>query len=545
MKKIISFLILISLFNQLLAQNVGIGTSEPLNKLHINGTLLVNTPAATTNLTPTISQVKTMVNSSTVTFPSTDSTGRIFDPGGPAGNYSANQLAYAFIDNNYAGCIGIEITAESMQLATGDSLFISEAPGYITLLAVGNGYTTTGKWVFNSPLGSLQIIFKSNSDANVGSGFSLLFRRLFDNSNSLPNVSGYAGKALYFDTKSGAFRSGSISNQAKGTYSTAMGEFTTASGNSSTAIGGYSSASGDFSTALGLNSYATGFSSIAMGDVATAGGNYSSALGYATSASGNYSSAMGYKSNAGGIKSTAFGDSTRATGDNATASGYRTLASADYSTAMGVNTTASGLRSTAMGNNASTNGQANSLAIGGTGTATICTAPNQFMTRFDNYTFWISAVNYAYLLPSSNGWAYTSDRTRKERFEELNGQTVLNKISGIPYYSWNFKDSATRQYRHYGIMAQDFYNAFGKDSYGSIGNDSTVSPLDMLGVAYSAIKELEKRTSLLQKQQEEKVNENNQLKANNLALQQRLDMLEKKINALAFKKEEAALVKKD
>ena len=49
-------------------------------------------------------------------------------------------------------------------------------------------------------------------------------------------------------------------------------------------------------------------------------------------------------------------------------------------------------------------------------------------------------------------------------------------------------------------MAQDFYNAFGKDDYGVIGNDTTVSPLDLLGVAYSAIKELEKRTSDLQQQ---------------------------------------------
>jgi len=49
-------------------------------------------------------------------------------------------------------------------------------------------------------------------------------------------------------------------------------------------------------------------------------------------------------------------------------------------------------------------------------------------------------------------------------------------------------------------MAQDFYSAFGKDDYGAIGNDTTVSPLDLLGVAYSAIKALEKRTETLQAQ---------------------------------------------
>ena len=122
------------------------------------------------------------------------------------------------------------------------------------------------------------------------------------------------------------------------------------------------------------------------------------------------------------------------------------------------------------------------------------------MMRFNNYTFWVSASNYAYLIPASNGWAYTSDKNKKERFLEVNGEGVLKKISFIPFYSWNFKASDTKQYRHYGIMAQDFYSAFGKDDYGAIGNDTTVSPLDLLGVAYSAIKALEKRTETLQAQ---------------------------------------------
>jgi hypothetical protein len=289
-----------------------------------------------------------------------------------------------------------------------------------------------------------------------------------------------------------------------------MGDFTTASGYASTALGSFTTASGDYSTASGQTAYATGDRSTAMGNSTTAGGYASIALGSFTTASG------------------------------------------DYSTATGINSAASGLRSTAMGNNASTNGQANSFAIGGTGAATICTGPNQFMTRFDNYTFWISASNYAYLLPSSNGWAYTSDRNKKERFEELDGESVLKKISGISFSSWNFKARDTRQYRHYGITAQDFYNAFGKDSYGNIGNDSTVSPLDLLGVAYSAIKALEKRsTGLLQ--------DNKQLKEENTLLQKKLDeikegftlvnselnkklaLLESMVNELAVLKEKKAV----
>lgn len=523
MKMIICLLLIATSLGTTLvsAQNIGIGTTEPLNKLHINGNLLVNTPTTSTSTAPTAGQTKTMVNASTIIFTSSDSTGRIYDPGGPSGNYNANLLAN--VDISTSSNIGIEITVESMQLGAGDSLIISEFSGATRLLAVGNGYNTTGKLVFNTGIGTLYIIFKSNADASVGSGFSLIFRRLYDNSPSLPDVSGYTGKALLFDTKSGAFRSGIISNLPMGYNSTAMGVVTTASGYSSIATGFFTTASNDYSTAMGNN----------------------------TNANGIASTAMGYNTKANGNSSTATGSGSTASGPGSTAMGGGTTASGTLSTAMGNNTTASGDRSTAMGYNASTNGQDNSFAIGGTGAATNCTAPNQFMTRFDNYTFWISASNYAYLLPSSNGWAYTSDKNKKERFEELDGESVLKKISGIPFSSWNFKANDTRQYRHYGITAQDFYNAFGKDSYGNIGNDTTVSPLDMLGVAYSAIKALEKRSTDLAQDNKQLKDENAFLQKNiaeikdgyalaNTALSQKLALLEARLNELAALKEKDA-----
>ena len=64
-------------------------------------------------------------------------------------------------------------------------------------------------------------------------------------------------------------------------------------------------------------------------------------------------------------------------------------------------------------------------------------------------------------------------------------------------------------------MAQDFFNAFGKDSYGYIGNDTTISPLDLLGVNMAATKALEKRSSEL-------VKENEQLKKDFLLLQKQM-----------------------
>lgn len=62
--------------------NVGIGTTDPFNKLQVQGNLVVNAPSIATATAPTAAQSKTMINASTVTFPVSDSTGRIYDPGG-------------------------------------------------------------------------------------------------------------------------------------------------------------------------------------------------------------------------------------------------------------------------------------------------------------------------------------------------------------------------------------------------------------------------------------------------------------------------------
>ena len=333
-----------------------------------------------------------------------------------------------------------------------------------------------------------------------------------------------------------------FNTKAKGDFSFAMGQNSFANGAVATAFGSSNKASGDFSFAAGSNNVATGSASttlgngcqalgtysFAAGEFATSSGIVSTAMGSNTEASGKFSTALGMGSIASGDRSTSMGDNSTASGDFSTAMGEYTVASGDYSTSMGKstrangyasfavgnNSIASGTNSTALGVNANTNNHTNSFCIAGATNDLAATnsSDNQMMMRFDNYTFWVSSANYAYLIPASNGWAYTSDVNKKEKFLELNGESVLKKLSSIPFYSWNFKANDTRQYRHYGIMAQDFYRAFGKDEYGVIGNDTTVSPLDLLGVAYSGIKALEKRTEVLQTQNKKMAEEIAQLR---------------------------------
>jgi hypothetical protein len=347
MKQVLIFIASIFLITNINAQSVGIGTAEPLNKLQVQGSLLVTAPKAATSTAPTAAQTKTIINSGTINFAASDSTGRIYDPGGPTGNYLPSVTGDVLINGNSLVGSGVELVIESMQLGIGDSLIIEESSSSAYLFAVGNGYSTIGKWVFNSS--GVRIIFKSNADANVGSGFSLLFRRLYNNGSTLPDVSGYTGNSFFFDAKRGSVRSGLISNEPIGTYSTAIGWETTASNSACTAMGLGAKASGSVSTAMGWLSTAAGDFSLATGGFTNASGNSSTAMGVTTTASGQVSTAMGLQSTASGLVSTAMGDKTKATGGASTAMGDNTTASGEASTAMGNNTIASGSYSTAMG----------------------------------------------------------------------------------------------------------------------------------------------------------------------------------------------------
>jgi hypothetical protein len=64
-------------------------------------------------------------------------------------------------------------------------------------------------------------------------------------------------------------------------------------------------------------------------------------------------------------------------------------------------------------------------------------------------------------------------------------------------------------------MAQDFYAAFGKDNYGTVGNDTTISQADMEGVSFVAIQALVKRTEQILNKNEKMQQEIDALKAEN------------------------------
>lgn len=323
---------------------------------------------------------------------------------------------------------------------------------------------------------------------------------------SAPNL-GAGSRFMYYPGRA-AFRAGYVTgsqwdNQNVGFYSTALGQNTIAINSASTAMGSGTTASGLYSTAMGLNTTASLNNSTAMGNSTIAGNDNATAMGRATTANGETSTAMGFATIASGTNSTAMGLSTTASGSNSIAMGDFTTASGLNSTAMGFFTTASGNKSTSMGSNVSTNNQTGAFVIGDSDPNNQGTAapglPDLFVARFNNgYYLLTSGYNAnigVQITHNGNSWVSICDVNRKENFAPLDGDDILQKIAKINFTSWNYKQQDPKVYRHYGIMAQDFYQAFGEDKYGTIGNDTTVNPIDMIGIDMAAIQALEKRTT--------------------------------------------------
>ena len=316
---------------------------------------------------------------------------------------------------------------------------------------------------------------------------------------------------------------------------------------------------GFYSVAMGYNTTATDYESVAMGLSTTASGTFSTAMGLSTTASGQGSTAMGLGTTASGQGSTAMGNLTVASGTFSTAMGYGNIASGYLSTAMGQSTTASGKYSTAMGSFVSTNNQTGAFIIGDSdplaqGT-TLSGLTDQFVARFYNGYYLLTSgdasVNRSGVSIAHNGnsWVSICDKNRKENFEPLNGEAVLQKLSAINFTSWNYKMQDPKSYRHYGIMAQDFNNAFGKDKYGVIGNDTTVNPIDMIGIDMAAIQALVKRTDELKNENDKLKNQLADQNNENESLRQSIALLQTSFNeqqklvAQSLQKMEALTIK--
>ncbi len=250
---------------------VGIGFSNPTNKLEVNGSLKVGA----------------------YVLPSTDGTnGQILKTNGSGALSWANDnnTTHLWSESNgnvyrSSGKVGIGTSTPSakLQVVNGALLFSGTTGSTPT-----SGASTRMMW----------IPAKAAFRAGVVTGTQ------WDNSN----IGDYSFASGY-NTKASDYYSTAMGNNtiASGISSTAMGKYSIASGNYSTAIGKSTTASSDFATAMGLITTASGYSSTAIGRETTASGYSSTAMGRETTASGHECTTMGYLTTAKSYCETAIG----------------------------------------------------------------------------------------------------------------------------------------------------------------------------------------------------------------------------------------------
>jgi Chaperone of endosialidase/Head domain of trimeric autotransporter adhesin len=395
------------------------------------------------------------------------------------------------IDNN-------EIITRHDGLAS--PLYLNIDSGDIIMGSTGNGRVGIGT---SDPVAMLHL-----ANGNV----------LFSRQGPVPTPAGaipafLQGSYQFWYADKAAFRVGFVSSDAWakdniGSYSTGAGRNVRAFGQASVAMGDGSEASGANSVAMGLLSTAAGASATAIGNDATASGIAAVAMGLGTAATGNYSTALGQDNSATGSHALAAGDGNIASGAASVALGAGNTAGGAYSFAMGTQASASGSFSVALGRRVNTNNQNGCFFFGDAdphlkGVLSGVTA-NRFYARFNGGFEFITsnaAANIGVQMAAGqNAWQALSDVNLKENFQPTDGEAMLEKIAEMPLTTWNYKGQDPKTFRHYGPMAQDFYEAFGKDDYGTIGCDTLINQQDFLGVNLVAIQALEKRTTALQEQ---------------------------------------------
>jgi len=90
-------------------------------------------------------------------------------------------------------------------------------------------------------------------------------------------------------------------------------------------------------------------------------------------------------------------------------------------------------------------------------------------------------------------FTWTSDKTKKENFQPVDGDEVLQKVRSLSLTSWNYIGHDPKQFRQYGPVAQEFFAAFGNDGMGTVGSPTTINSGDMAGILMIAVQALEKQ----------------------------------------------------
>jgi hypothetical protein len=334
----------------------------------------------------------------------------------------------------------------------------------------------------------------------------------------------------------------------QGTDSTAEGDFSTVSG------GRFNNASGEFSTVGGGGGDSEETGNTASGDFSTISGGFDNTASEieSTISGGAFNIASGFRSTVGGgSQNTAEGGlSTVSGGGNNIASGQTSfIGGGEFNEVRGASSVIpGGVDNRVAGDESFAAGRGARILARHDGTflfadssldETADTIPfrsraaKEFAVRATGGVRFVSAIRPdgtprggVRLDPGDSQWKALSDRNAKENFASVDGRDILERLSGIPIETWNYK-AQDPSIRHIGPMAQDFHAAFGVG-----GKDNKyIGTLDADGVALSAIQGL---YEIVQEKDTQITAQQEQIKAQQqqiAALQARMTTLEESVGA--------------
>ena len=275
---------------------------------------------------------------------------------------------------------------------------------------------------------------------------------------------------------------------------------------------------GFYSFAGGNRTIANDFASFAFGDQVTVTGSNAVGFGGASTVDGNFGFSSGSQNICVGFVCTAIGFQANANGQGAFALGYQTTADADYSFALG--------------RMANTNGHTGAFVWGDASINDVvrASANNQFTIRArggirlrtstaTSSTVGVNA-NTGCDIPGNSGvMSCASSRFVKENYLSLEGEEVLLKLRRMPVMQWNYIGDESGE-KHIGPFAEDFQSAFRLSP-----TDKSIGMQDLAGVSLVGVQALERRTTVLQ-------NENEQLKSRLEEQQRHIEELKKIVCAI-------------
>jgi len=406
----------------------------------------------------------------------------------------------AWVDSVYNGNYDTTLYVHNYtNLYAGSQSGAYNAGSFATLIGSGAGYHNTGQY---STFAGYGAGYDSEGDGNTFFGF-------LSGQNS-PN-----GFNSFFGMQSGQNSSGSANSffgeqsgiQNQGTANTfgGAGSGVDNSGNYNTflGVGSGGRSSGDENCFMGESSgmYNVGNRNVMLGanSAANSSGDYNVYVGdYAgTSTFGSQNTFIG----AGKFDARTYG------ANGVTLIGYRALVMPPISSIS---------NAAAIGSNAVVKGS-NTMVFGDTAVKTFLFNTNAVAVSGRVLIVGSNSTNGngAYLT-TGGVWSNASDRGKKEHFEALNSQDLLEKIAALPVTRWNYK-GLTEQ--HIGPVAQDFYRIFRVGA-----DDKSISTIDPSGIALAGVQGLyqkwqeaerraEEQRSLIGVQQSQIADLQNRLKA--------------------------------